>query len=120
VTRRAWPHPFIDFFAECWGQRPLAHCAAVALSCAAHDIALVPALHAYLHAFAANLVSAGARLIPLGQTDAQIGMARLAPVIARVCRRAPSEELEDLGTATPVMEIGSLLHETQYTRLFRS
>lgn len=120
VTRRAWPHPFIDFFAEAWDQRPLAHCAAVALSCAAHDIALAPALHAYLHAFAANLVSAGARLIPLGQTDAQIAMARLSPVIARVGQQAPLTGLDDLGTAAPVMEIGSLLHETQYTRLFRS
>jgi urease accessory protein len=120
VTRRAWPHPFIDFFAAAWDQRPLAHCAAVALSCAAHDIALAPALHAYLHAFAANLVSAGARLIPLGQTDAQIAMARLSPVIARVAQQAPLTGLDDLGTAAPVMEIGSLLHETQYTRLFRS
>ena len=33
--------------------------------------------HAYLHAFAANLVSAGVRLVPLGQTDGQ-----------RVARRA--------------------------------
>jgi urease accessory protein len=120
VTRRAWPNPFLDFFAEQWGERPLSHCAAVALSCAAHGVALEPALQAYLHAFAANLVSAGARLIPLGQTDAQIAIARLAPVIDRVCRQAPVVEIEDLGTAAPVLELGSLLHETQYTRLFRS
>jgi urease accessory protein len=120
VTRRAWPHPFLDCFAEAWGERPLSHCAAVALTCAAHNVALEPALQAYLHAFAANLVSAGARLIPLGQTDAQIAIARLAPVIDRVCLQAMAGEIEDLGTAAPILELGSLQHETQYTRLFRS
>jgi urease accessory protein len=120
VTRRAWPHPFLESFAEKWGERPLSHCAAVALTCAAHDIAIEPALQAYLCAFSANLVSAGARLIPLGQTDAQIAIARLAPVIGRICSEALASEVADLGTAAPVLELGSLLHETQYTRLFRS
>jgi urease accessory protein len=120
VTRHAWPHPFLDFFAGAWGERPLSHCAAIALTCAAHNVALEPSLQAYLHAFAANLVSAGARLIPLGQTDAQIAIARTAPVIDRVCLEAVACEIEDLGTAAPVLELGSLLHETQYTRLFRS
>ena len=120
VTRRAWQHPFLDTFAARWGERPLSHCAAAALSCAAHDVALAPALQAYLHAFAANLVSAGARLIPLGQTDAQTAIAQLASVIERVGKRALETDLDDLGTAAPALELGSLLHETQYTRLFRS
>ena len=42
---------------------------AVAAAAADHGIALTPALGAYLHAFTANLVSAGVRLIPLGHTD---------------------------------------------------
>ena len=40
-----------------------------------------PALTAYLHALAANLVSAGLRLIPLGQSDGQQALADLEPVI---------------------------------------
>jgi len=120
VTRRAWPHPLLDSFAKRWGERPIAHCAAVALACAAHGIAVRPALQAYLHAFAANLVSAGARLIPLGQSDAQIAIARLAPVIEAIVTHALQRPVDDLGTAVPLMELGSLLHETQYTRLFRS
>lgn len=120
VTRRAWSHPLLDAFAERWRNRPIAHCAAVALACAAHEVPLVPALQGYLHSFAANLVSAGARLIPLGQTDAQIAIARLAPVIGAIAHRALQTDLGDLGTAVPLMEIGSFLHETQYTRLFRS
>jgi urease accessory protein len=120
VTRKAWPHPTLDAFAKRHSGAPVAHCIAVAVACAAHDVALTPALHAYLHAVAANLVSAGARLIPLGQTQAQIAIARLAPVISEVAARAPATELDDLGTAAPAVELCSLRHETQYTRLFRS
>ncbi len=120
VTRRAWPHPLLEAFAEKWSGRPLSHCVAVALTCSVHGIALVPALQAYLHAFAANLVSAGARLVPLGQTDAQIAIARLSPIIEVVGGRALRTGLDDLGTAAPGLEFCSFLHETQYTRLFRS
>lgn len=120
VTRRAWPHALLDELDTRLEDNPLAHCAAVAIACAAHGIALEQALHAYLHAFAANLVSAGARLIPLGQTDAQIGIARLAALITTVRDRALQTDLRDLGTAAPMLELSSLWHETQYTRLFRS
>lgn len=120
VTRKAWPHPTLDAFAERNATAPVAHCIAVAVACAAHEIALVPALHSYLHAVAANLVSAGARLIPLGQTQAQIAIARLAPTITEITERALSTTLDDLGTAAPAVELCSLRHETQYTRLFRS
>jgi urease accessory protein len=122
VTRKAWPHPTLDTFAarQAAASVPVAHCVAVAIACAAHDVALTPALHAYLHAAAANLVSAGARLIPLGQTQAQIAIARLSPVITGVVERALATSLDDLGTAAPAIELCSLRHETQYTRLFRS
>lgn len=123
VTRKAWPHPTLDAFATRQaeaGGTPVAHCIAVAVTCAAHDVALTPALHCYLHAVAANLVSAGARLIPLGQTQAQIAIARLSPVIAGIVERALATSLDDLGTAAPAIELCSLRHETQYTRLFRS
>jgi urease accessory protein len=120
VTRKAWPHPTLDAFAQRQAGAPVAHCVAVALACAAHNIALTPALHSYLHAVAANLVSAGARLIPLGQTQAQIAIARLSPTITELAERALTTDLDDLGTAAPLVEICSLRHETQYTRLFRS
>jgi urease accessory protein len=122
VTRKAWPHPALEAFAARQAQTatPVAHCIAVAVACAAHEIPLAPALHAYIHAVAANLVSAGARLIPLGQTQAQIAIARLAPVITDIADRAQTTSLDDLGTAAPAIELCSLRHETQYTRLFRS
>ena len=120
VTRKAWPHPTLDNFAQRHTGQPVAHCVTVAVACAAHNIALTPALHAYLHAVAANLVSAGARLIPLGQTQAQIAIARLSPILTDVVEHALKTSLDDLGTAAPAIELCSLRHETQYTRLFRS
>lgn len=120
VTRKAWPHARLDTFAERRGDAPVAHNIAMALACAAHAIPLQPALSAWLHATAANLVSAGVRLIPLGQTDGQIATARLAPRIAAIAADAIHTPVDELGTAAPLLELCSIRHETQYTRLFRS
>ena len=120
VTRKAWPHPTLDAFAQRHVGTPIAHCVAVAITCAAHGVSLTLSLHAYLHAVVANLVSAGARLIPLGQTQAQIAIAHLSTTLSHVIERALTTSLDDLGTSAPAVEICSLRHETQYTRLFRS
>lgn len=120
VTRKAWPHPALDAFAARNGDWPVAHSAVMALACAAHGVPLEPALHAMLHSTAANLVSAGVRLVPLGQTDGQLALAALAPVIEDVAKRALLTSLDDLGTAAPELELASIAHETLYTRLFRS
>jgi urease accessory protein len=77
-------------------------------------------LHGYLHALAANWISAGSRLIPLGQTDSQRVLAALEPVVAATANRAMAATLDDLGSATFRADLASLRHETQYTRLFRS
>ena len=93
---------------------------AVGVVSAAHAIPLAPAMHAFLHALASNWISAGARLIPLGQTDSQRVLALLEPVVAATAGRALKAALDDLGSATFRADLASLRHETQYTRLFRS
>jgi urease accessory protein len=120
ITRQAWPHPVIDEFAERHVGKSVAHAVVVGLTCAAHGISLQPASSSYLQAVAANLVSAGVRLIPLGQTQGQLAIARLLRIVGAVTEHAPHVDLEDLGTAAPGLERCSALHETQYTRLFRS
>ena len=79
-----------------------------------------PRCIAYAHAFAANLVSAGVRLIPLGQTDGLRALAALAPIVARAARAAETTPLETLSTSALRIDLASMRHETQYTRLFRS
>jgi urease accessory protein len=119
VTRAAWPCAALDRLTQVW-PGPYAYPIAVAAAAAGHGIAVEPALNAYLHAVAANLVSAGVRLIPLGQTDGQRMIASLEPLIEATARRALATGLEEMGAAAFRADLASQRHETQYTRLFRS
>jgi len=119
TTRAAWPHPLLDRVALRHGGE-IALPVAIAAAAAAHCIPLPATLFAYLHAFAANLVSSGLRLIPLGQTEGQRLIAALETAVAAAVAAALATPLEATGTAAPLVEIGSMRHETQETRLFRS
>ncbi len=114
VTEAVWPAPPLGLDAD----PPLPIAAGVAA--ARHGLPLAAVLPAYLQALCANLVSAGVRLVPLGQSDGQRALAALAPVVREVATRAPGVALDDLGTASVTVDWCSMRHERQYTRLFRS
>jgi urease accessory protein len=78
------------------------------------------ALPAFLHSYVANLVIAGVRLIPLGQTDGQLAIAELEDAVLSASAQGTCATLDDLGSAGFMVELASIAHETQYTRLFRS
>ena len=119
IARTAWHCDGLDeVIAACGGADRLS--VAVGLVSAAHAIPLNPSMHAFLHAVVSNWISAGSRLIPLGQTDSQRVLAQLEPAVAATARRAIAATLDDLGSATFRADLASLRHETQYTRLFRS
>ncbi len=118
AIRKSWPAPGVERLGDDAG--PLAYPVAVGVAAAAHGVPLRPALHAYLHAFAANLVSAGVRLIPLGQSDGQRALAELEAVVAATADAAETGTLDDLGGCSFAADLCSMRHETQYTRLFRS
>jgi urease accessory protein len=122
---------FVDIARAAWNcdglEGMIAHCdgtivypVAVGVVSAAHAVPLVPTMHAFLHALTSNWISAGARLIPLGQTDSQRVLAVLEPVVVATARRALAASLDDLGSASFRADLASMRHETQYTRLFRS
>lgn len=119
ATQAAWPCAALTRLMTAW-EGPLAYPVAVGMATAGHDIRLEDALTAFLHAVAANLASAGVRLVPLGQTDGQRVLASLEPVIATIARRALAAALDDIGGAAFRADIASMRHERQYTRLFRS
>jgi urease accessory protein len=81
---------------------------------------LPAALTAYLHAFAANLMSAGLRLGIVGQNDGQRILAALEPVVLAAVESSLARNAEDFGAATFALDLASMAHETQYSRLFRS
>lgn len=93
---------------------------AVAVACAAHRIDIKTALHGYFQAFAANFVSAAVRLVPLGQTDGQRAIAMLFDAVTLSQDQSLTIPLDDIGSAAPLIDLASMHHETQYTRLFRS
>jgi urease accessory protein len=119
IARAAWHNASLDrLIASC--EAAIVYPVAVGLVSAAHAIPLAPTVHAFLHAVTSNWISAGARLVPLGQTDSQRLLAELEPVVGSVARRALVASLDDLGSATFRADLASMRHETQYTRLFRS
>ncbi len=75
---------------------------------------------AYLQAFAANLISAAVRLVPLGQSTGLRVLAALEPTILRVAAETRGASLDDLGGCAFRCDLAAMHHETQYTRLFRS
>jgi urease accessory protein len=119
ATTAAWHCETLDLLREAW-DGPVAYPVAVGVAAAGHGIAAETALHAYMQALVSNWISAGVRLVPLGQTDGQRVLAALEEAIAATARRALGASLDDLGSATLRADIGSMKHETQYTRLFRS
>jgi urease accessory protein len=122
TCRAAWPNPVLDCWAEGIGERGEAVCypAAVGAATAQAGIPLDCALLGYLQALASNLVSAGLRLGIVGQTDGQRILAALEPVITVAVSSALNRDPTAFGSATFAVELASMAHETQYTRLFRS
>lgn len=119
ATLAAWPCDALTRLNTIW-PNAIVYPVAVGAAAAGHAIPLSPALGAYLHAVAANLISAGIRLIPLGQTAGQRVLAGLEPVVAAAVQAATATPLDGVGGATFRADIASMRHETQYTRLFRS
>jgi urease accessory protein len=119
AVRAAWPCAALGRFTAVW-DGPIAYPVAVAVTAAGHGAPLAPALHAYLHAAAANFISAGVRLIPLGQTDGQRVLAALERAITDAAARAVATPLDAIGGAAFRADLAAMRHETQYTRLFRS
>ena len=119
ITIDAWPCSELNLLRKLW-PAPIALPIAVGAACAGHAIPIAAGLTCYCHAFAANLVSAAVRTIPLGQTDGQHIMAALEPIIHDAAERAQNEHLSSFGTAALLSDIASMHHETQQTRLFRS
>jgi urease accessory protein len=119
IARAAWHNVQLDRLIDAC-KAAIVYPVAVGVVSAAHEIPLAPTIHAFLHAVTSNWISAGARLVPLGQTDSQRLLVELEPAVANTAKRALAASLDDLGSATFRADLASMRHETQYTRLFRS
>ncbi|HZD06847.1 MAG TPA: urease accessory protein UreF [Candidatus Limnocylindrales bacterium] len=122
TLRRVWPDPVLDWLSEILCERHVQPALAVVLGVrtARQGVAASFALPAFLQSYIAHLVSAGVRLIPLGQTDGQLAIAELEQAILAASMEAERATIDDLGSAAFMVDLASMAHETQYTRLFRS
>jgi len=115
-----WPTPLLAGLAGEIGAERIAYPVAVGAACGAHGIPADAASGGYLTAFAANLISAAVRLIPLGQSAGVAALAGLDATIGEVAATSAEATLDELGGACFRADIAAMRHETQYTRLFRS
>jgi urease accessory protein len=118
ACRAAWPDPFLDRWAATLDAACLPAAVGAATACA--GIPLGSALTGYLQAMAANLVSAGLRVGIVGQTDGQRILAALERVVVEATATTIARAAAEFGGATFAVDLASMAHETQYTRLFRS
>ncbi|WP_344848616.1 urease accessory protein UreF [Celeribacter arenosi] len=84
------------------------------------DLPVETVLMLYLSSFASNLVSAGVRFIPLGQSDGQSVLSRLHPVIAQIAQTASCASLDDLATSAFAGDVASARHEDLDVRIFKT
>ncbi len=115
LAARLWGAPLLDTL-----DAPVAYPVAVGALAATHGVPEADATAGLLHAFAANLVSAAVRLVPLGQTAGLRILAGLMPVIVEVAAATAAASLHDIGGACFRADVAAMRHETQYTRLFRT
>ena len=100
--------------------QPLAYVTAHAL--AARALGLPPdlGLHAAGWGLLENLSTAAVKLVPLGQTQGQAMLRRLALRLPDAVARAMATSDGAITHFAPMLAIRSAQHETQYSRLFRS
>jgi urease accessory protein len=78
------------------------------------------AILGYLYSWASNLVNAGVKLIPLGQTAGQQMLLDLSSPLHNCAQEVLGLEDDQLNSCNWGLSLASMAHETQYSRLFRS
>jgi len=96
------------------------HAALFALAAVSLSIPLPDALLGFAFSWAENQVGALSRLVPLGQLAAQRVLTAIGALVPGAVSVAQTLSDAELGSCMPGLAVLSALHETQYTRLFKS
>ena len=73
-----------------------------------------------MHSSLCNLLAAGIKLIPLGQTEGQKIQIELNKYIEIEYKNLLKKSINDIGNCGWVNDIISMKHENQFTRIFRT
>jgi urease accessory protein len=101
-------------------ERRVPFASAFAVAAVGWSISSEDACAGYAWAWCEAQVAAAVKLVPLGHTAGQRALLALGHEIPGVVATAAACRDEDIGVSLPGLAIASALHETQYTRLFRS
>lgn len=74
----------------------------------------------YLHSFAANLVSAAVRFVPLGQNEGQAALSDLHPLVGRIAAETAGLDESDITSAAFGADLAAMRHETMDVRIFKT
>jgi urease accessory protein len=99
---------------------PINYAIAYSIACSYWQINLHATLLAYLHSWLTNLITAGIKIIPIGQTAGQILLLELQPLLTQTVTEVITIADDDLQCCNWGLSLASMQHETQYSRLFRS
>jgi urease accessory protein len=101
-------------------ERRLPFATAFAIACVNGGVGESEACAGYTWAWCEQQVAAAVKLVPLGHTAGQRLLLALGAEIEPAVARAAVLEDAQIGVGLPGLAIASALHETQYTRIFRT
>lgn len=84
------------------------------------QIPLSAAATGYAWTWLENQITAATRLLPLGQTASQRLLIAAGPILTETVAMGLNVTDEAIGASAPGLALAGMLHETQYSRLFRS
>ena len=84
------------------------------------SLPLVPLLVGFLQSGVSNQVQAALRLFDLGQQAGLRVTHELEPDLLKTASAAADSSLDNLGSATVMIDVASMRHESQTSRIFRS
>ncbi len=122
TIRKAWPNRKLEDLHRLLAENHTTPTfpVVVGVACAAYGIPLALALQFTLQAVIANYIGAALRLMKMGQTDGQHAIAALEDAVMETADEALAATLDDIGSASLSVDVASMRHETQYSRIFRS
>jgi urease accessory protein len=106
--------------ARAWLQSAPGFATLFSLAAVRWHIGAPDALQGYLWAWSENQVLAAVKLVPLGQSAGQRLLHRLIEAMPEIVAGAMSLRDDQIGVAVVSQTLASSLHESQYSRLFRS
>ncbi len=101
-------------------EKPYNSAIAFGIAAAHWQIEEKAAILGYLHSWVSNLINAGVKLIPLGQTNGQQLLLQLHSKIEVATHEIITLPDDNLYSCSWGLALASMQHETQYSRLFRS